>query len=142
VARIPSNGYRSGLLVFQNVHLDSIVFKNIYFGNNTAFYDKDYVSSVVPCLFTLDRDLLHLSDQAISIINLQLVDNKILNGDFAVKIKLDTVTLDNFVINSNTARSVLKLVYPTQLSSFQLLGGKVYSNVVTGGAVLSVYESP
>ena len=71
-----------------------------------------------------------------------MIQNKLENVDFAARINLDDAMITGFVIKSNTAKSVLMLVYPTSLSVFDLQNGSIESNIVTGGAVLSIRESP
>ena len=69
-ADLPSNGYRSGLLVFYNLNLDRLVFEDVLFEGNVAYYHKDDPSSVVPCLFQIDRDILNLDSKQVEIKNL------------------------------------------------------------------------
>lgn len=96
------------------------MFEDVHFMNNKAYYDLEDPSSVVPCLFNLDRDTLNLNSKQVVLKNLQIVQNKLENVDFAAKISLDNATLPGLAIKSNTAKNVLRLVYPTSLSYYDI----------------------
>ena len=73
--------------------------------------------------------------------NLKIVQNKVINVDFAAKISLENATFPGLTIKSNTAKNILRLVYPTSLSVFDVQDGQIESNIVTGGSVFSLRES-
>jgi hypothetical protein len=77
----------------------------------------------------------------VAIKNLKIVQNKFINVDFAAKISLENATFPGLTIKSNTAKNILRLVYPTSLSLYDVQDGQIESNIVTGGSVFSLRES-
>lgn len=53
------------------------MFEDVLFEGNVAYYHKDDPSSVLPCLFQIDRDILNLDSKQVEIKNLLMIQNKL-----------------------------------------------------------------
>lgn len=105
---VSPGGFRSQLITFKNVEINSLTFSGNSFSSNQAYYNAVDYGSMQPVLFRFAKEDLNISaDAYLEITGLALQSNNFNGADTMIYLSVDLLDVADLTLKSNIGESLI-----------------------------------